>query len=117
MRSNVAPPDPAEWLFAIGGRTYHARPLRPWHVTVYVGRVADAQRDPGRVRRARWWLFRCAMPWRLSYLLRGDPVSLTLAASPEEQARALARILEHVRPVPATSPPLIDQAMSFLEQP
>lgn len=100
------------FYLAIGQRTFGGRALREWHVDEYLRKAAY------RPQRALRWLLRCAFPWRLSYLLRGDPVHLVVHGGSALQDHALAELLAAVRPAgeesTALSARLIDRAMNAL---
>jgi hypothetical protein len=92
------PPLPLEarWLFSIGRRSFHARHVRQWHVNAYRGRFERAKGDPARERRALRFLLRWVFPWRPSYALYDNPITMILEASVAEQTRALAEIIANV---------------------
>jgi len=77
------------WSFTVGGRTFGARHVSAVAVQRYEQMRVVAGKDAKRQQRALRWLLRRAFPWRLSYRLRGDPVTLILGLEPAAQRAAL----------------------------
>jgi hypothetical protein len=76
------------WSFTVGARTFGARHVSAQAAQSFDRRIAGAKTTKDR-ERAIWWILRRAFPWRLSYALRGDPVTIILREL-EAPARAEA---------------------------
>lgn len=76
------------WAFTLQGRTYSARHVSAPQVQAYERRAAAAKTE-AQHRRALRILLRRAFPWRVSYLLRGDPVDLVIRLEPAARREAL----------------------------
>lgn len=76
------------WSFTTAdGRTFQAR-----HVSAPQYERFDDRFNHGTAQERRMavaWILRIAFPWRLSYLLRGDPVKILLAMEPAARKEAL----------------------------
>lgn len=81
------------WTLRIGGRTYTAHLVSAEQVRTYLEHIEDA--DPLRQRLALARLFRAAFPFRLRYLIQGDPVRRLLALPEGAQAEALQAFFAH----------------------
>ncbi len=76
------------WSLTIQGRTFGARHVSAMQVQEYERRFSTAATESARLT-AVTWLLRRAFPWRVSYLVRGDPVTLVLGLEPAARAEAL----------------------------
>jgi len=91
----------AGWALTVGGRRYAARPVSAEQVLVYQGEIEGA--SPKMAQRALRRLLRCAFPWRPSFVWRGDPVNVIMAARPHEQR---AMVQDFFESLAGTSAPL-----------
>lgn len=94
------------WSFTIGGRTFGARHVSAPSVQRFEQLRAAAKDNVRRQQFALWWLLRRAFPWRLSYLIRGDPVKIMLRLPPAAQAEALRDFFACLRGETTASPAL-----------
>lgn len=110
------------WSFTLGGRTFGAKHVSAPRVAKYERKLNDAAalfaKSPLRANLARYtalrWLLRCAFPWRIDYLWRGDPVRLLIHLPPAARTEALKDFfaclqgISNVTPVtlPPPNPPI-----------
>ena len=102
------------WSFTVGGRTFGAKHVSALKVAEYERRAADAsalyRTNPARGSRAQLaalrWLLRFAFPWRIDYLLRGNPVAIILSLEPAARAEALRDFFASLqgKTTPTTTP-------------
>lgn len=92
------------WRLTAGGRTWIARHVSARQFERYQQRVRDAQGDQRRILLAVRIILRQAFPWRFSYWIHGDPVTVLFGLEPRALNAALADFFRHLRPdAPTTS--------------
>jgi hypothetical protein len=93
------------WTFMARGRTYVARHVSAPQVMRYEQAIRRADSERARYA-ALWRLLRYAFPWRLSYLVYGDPVRVVMSLEPRARIAALTDFFACLRgPSPTTPTP------------
>jgi hypothetical protein len=65
------------WSFTVGARTFTGRHVSAPAVQRYE-RLRMSAKNESQLNRALWSVLRRAFPWRVSYLVRGDPVQVIM---------------------------------------
>ena len=84
------------WSFTVGAVTFLGRHVSAMTVMRYED-MLKAARHPRQMTNAVRWLLRHAFPWRPSYLLRGDPVSILMGLEPQARREALDDFFGYLR--------------------
>ena len=100
------------WSFTVGRRTFGATHVSAIKVAEYERRAADAsalyktnpRRGSRALLRALRWLLRYAFPWRVDYLIRGNPVTILLSLEPAARAEALRDFFACLQGKPRETP-------------
>lgn len=90
------------WGFSFRGRVFRGRHVSAMDVLRFKELLEAARRERQMVA-AHKWLLRRAFPWRVDYLLRGDPVRVLLNLSPPERQEALDSFFGSLEVRPPTS--------------
>lgn len=77
------------WAFVFGSRTFTAKHVSAPQVLRYQDMLKAAGADHRKIERALWWILRIAFPWRPSYWLRGDPVTIIIGLDPAARVSVL----------------------------
>jgi hypothetical protein len=85
------------WAFTLDGVQYTSRRITSAHLRRYHQLLSGPGNDEQRLATALAWLLRCAVPWRPSFLWRGDPARKLLRLNAAARDAALLDFFATVR--------------------